>query len=150
MKRNSVILFIAVVFGALATILITSYSSATKQYIASLQNRTQSSVAGAVTLRDTVSVRVTGGEELSYTFRPEESLTALDALRLAATDSGVVLETKEYDFGVLVEKIGSLANGTADGYWIFYVNGEQAAVGVGQYTVRSGDRIEFVFEKLDN
>lgn len=55
-------------------------------------------------------------------------------------------ETKEYDFGTLVEAIDGVKNGTDNKYWILYVNGKQATVGAGAYTIQKNDAIEWRFE----
>lgn len=54
--------------------------------------------------------------------------------------------TKDYDFGTLVESIDGVKNGTDNKYWILYVNGTQATVGAGVYTIQKNDTIEWRFE----
>jgi hypothetical protein len=55
-------------------------------------------------------------------------------------------ETKDYDFGTLVESIDGVKNGTDNKYWILYINGKQATVGAGAYTIQKNDAIEWRFE----
>lgn len=72
--------------------------------------------------------------------------TALFLLEKATNEATIELETKEYDFGISVEKIGDSAGGDDGKYWMFYVNGEMPSVGVDQQTVTDGDTVEFKFE----
>lgn len=67
--------------------------------------------------------------------------TALDLIKRTHT-----VVTKDYDFGTLVESIDSVMNGTENKYWILYVNGKQASVGAGAYTIQKNDAIEWRFE----
>lgn len=55
-------------------------------------------------------------------------------------------ETKDYDFGTLVEAIDGVKNGNGNKYWILYVNGKQATVGAGAYKIQKNDAIEWRFE----
>ncbi len=71
-----------------------------------------------------------------------EGKTALASLKEQAT-----VETKQFSFGEMVQSINGLVADDAH-YWGFYVNGELASVGAGDYTAKSGDRIEFRYEKL--
>ena len=75
-------------------------------------------------------------------FDGEEGKTALASLK-----AKYVVETKQFSFGEMVQSINTLAADDAH-YWAFYVNGAQAAVGAGDYVAKSGDKIEFRFEKL--
>ncbi len=54
--------------------------------------------------------------------------------------------TKDYDFGTLVESIDGVKNGTDNNYWILYINGKQASVGAGAYTIQKQDALEWRFE----
>ncbi|MFA5107812.1 MAG: DUF4430 domain-containing protein [Patescibacteria group bacterium] len=79
---------------------------------------------------------------------PTNGATALDLLNYAAQKNNLELKTKDYgDMGTLVEGIGSVANGTDDKYWAYYVNGTLGQVAADQYQVKVGDAIEFRFEK---
>ena len=52
------------------------------------------------------------------------------------------LETESSQFGEFITSIKGIAQ--SDNYfWNYYINGEYATVGVGSYSLRDNDRIEF-------
>ena len=77
----------------------------------------------------------------------EQGLTAFDVLKQEADSAGLVLKTKTYDIGVLVEAIGEKENGQDGKYWMYYVNGTMPMVAADKQAVNPGDNIEFKFEK---
>jgi len=68
-----------------------------------------------------------------------------DALELLKDSHEV--ETQKFDFGELVTSIDGQASDPSANFWAFYLNGELATVGAGDYQTKSGDRIEW---KLDS
>lgn len=69
--------------------------------------------------------------------------TVLDLLN----QSGIRFDYEESDLGVFVESIGGVQNSKSqDKFWMYYVNGELAPVGVGQQLVNPSDVVEFRFE----
>jgi len=70
-----------------------------------------------------------------------------DVLFSVTGQNKIKLQTKEYDFGILVEAIGDKANGQANKYWLYYVNGEMPMVAVNNYKLNPGDKVEFKFEE---
>lgn len=76
-----------------------------------------------------------------------QGTTALDLLTTTTKVNGIDMATQEYSgMGTLVEKIGSLKNGTDGKYWMYYVNDAFAPVGADAYKLVSGDSIEWRFE----
>lgn len=73
-----------------------------------------------------------------------EGETALDVLLRTHQ-----VETKQYSFGVLVEGIDGVKSGDGGRYWIYYVNGESASVGAGDYQVLPGDELEWRFQESE-
>lgn len=82
--------------------------------------------------------------EASFAGQLVDILEGESALALIKRTHPVV--TKDYDFGTLVESIDGVKNGTDNKYWILYVNGKQATVGAGAYTIQKYDNIEWRFE----
>jgi len=70
-----------------------------------------------------------------------------DVLFSVTGQNKIKLQTKEYDFGILVEAIGDKTNGQANKYWLYYVNGEMPMVAVNNYKLNPGDKVEFKFEE---
>ena len=76
-----------------------------------------------------------------------EEMTALEVLKSGAKALNLEVKTKDYDFGTSVEGIGDNIGGTDSYYWLFYVNGAMAQVGVDAQKVKAGDEVEFKYEK---
>lgn len=95
--------------------------------------------------KEKVTLTVNYGGENSQTFdiSYKEGKSALDLLQ----DTGLALEVKTYDFGVLIESINGIKNGDSGNYWLYYVNGEAPMVSADKQKVNPGDKIEFKFEK---
>ena len=75
-----------------------------------------------------------------------DSSTVLERLRRRCDASGIVLATKEYSFGVLVEKLGTRANGES-GYWLYNVNSKMVPKGAGDCRVGVSDTVNFFFDE---
>lgn len=78
----------------------------------------------------------------NITYQGVEGKNALELLKSKAT-----VQTQTYEgIGELVTSINGIAS-TADNYWIFYVNGQQAQVGADAYITKSTDTIEWRYEQ---
>jgi len=76
----------------------------------------------------------------------QEGQTVLDLLAKTAQENELIFKTQDYgDLGKLVTQIGDKINGQNNKYWQYWVNGEFAKVGAGQYQLKAGDRIEWKF-----
>lgn len=110
---------------------------------------TNGAVEGAETVAVTVPLTITKAADTTTTYdiTVDAETSALALLEQAAADKQFVVDTKTYDFGVMVEGIdGVKADNTH--FWSFYINGTPASVGAGEYKPQSGDRIEFRFEAM--
>ena len=74
-----------------------------------------------------------------------EGMTAFDLLNDRAEE--LSLETKTYDIGIFIEAIGDKKNGEDGKYWLYYINGEMPMVSADNLEIKSGDKVEFKFEK---
>ena len=92
---------------------------------------------------------IDNGEELPKIFEAEfkEGLTAFNLLKEKTEELNIVLKTKTYDFGVLIEAIGDKKNGEDGKYWMYYVNEEMPMAAADKKEIRPGDKVEFKFEK---
>jgi hypothetical protein len=61
-----------------------------------------------------------------------------------AKQKNLGLKTKQYDFGVFVEQIGTIAN-TKDKSWIYFVNGKSGTVAADKQSLNAGDTIEWKY-----
>jgi len=86
------------------------------------------------------------GRSLIDTSQPAEVAATVEELLLFASASvGVPVETQKYDFGTLVTSIGEFTGGTDGKYWLYSVNGQDAAVGIDQYKLTGNELVQFRF-----
>jgi len=87
----------------------------------------------------------------SYELLVTNSSTVLEAMRLASADSKkpFLFKTKTFSgLGEFVEEINGLKNNPQENkYWIYYLNGKSAKLGISTQVVKPGDVIEWKFEK---
>lgn len=89
-----------------------------------------------------------GGEKIkTFTAEFKQGMTAYDLLLQETVKTGLILQTKAYDTGILVENIGGIKNGENGKYWIYYINGQASQVAPDKYQLKAGDKVEFKFEK---
>lgn len=69
-----------------------------------------------------------------------------EALLTAAAKDKLEVGTKQYDFGIFVEKIGSTAS-KEDRAWIYYVNGKSGDIAADKKELKTGDSVEWKYEK---
>lgn len=87
------------------------------------------------------------GPPKSFKTQFQEKMTAFDLLSRGAENLSLTLETKTYDIGIFIEAIGGIKNGKDSKYWMYYVNGELPMVSADKEELKSGDAVEFKFEK---
>ena len=80
----------------------------------------------------------------AITYQGVEGKDALELLK----DSHDV-EIKSFDFGDMVTAIDGQASDGTTNFWAFYVNGQQATVGAGDYETKNGDQIEWKLEVIE-
>ena len=83
----------------------------------------------------------------TFTAEFKEEMTTFDLLKNKTEEADLVLKTKVYDIGILVEAIGSEENGQDGKYWLYYVNGEMPMVASDKNKIKAGDKVEFRFEE---
>ncbi len=87
---------------------------------------------------------------LSYEVFVPEGSTVYDLMAAAASKyNNFSFKGKEFGgIGFFVEEINGLAQDKGEGrYWIYYINGETAKVGVSQYKIKENDVISWKYEK---
>ena len=93
------------------------------------------------------SVHVTiNNDDSVVTYDNVMAETVFDALSTVCAGNTITLEKKQYDFGVFVEKIGDRAN-TKEKAWIYYINGKSGEVAADKQVLKSGDKIEWRYQK---
>lgn len=103
----------------------------------------------AVEAEKKAKLTISDGEKEPKTFEVEfvEGETAFDLLKNKTEELNMVLKTKTYDIGIMIEAIGDKENGQGGKYWLYYINGETPMVSADKMIIKSGDKIEFKFEK---
>lgn len=83
----------------------------------------------------------------SRTIDVPDGISVYDAMKLAASTTPFDFKATYYSgLGYFVEQIGGVKN-SGGTYWTLYVNGEYSMVGASDRRIRSGDRVEWKFEK---
>jgi hypothetical protein len=88
---------------------------------------------------DPAATEESSGPRVSFT--AEAGKTVLEQLQAQAD---VVVQQSEY--GPFVESINGVKSGDDNKYWVYYVDGEAATVGAGEYTTEGGETVEWKFE----
>jgi hypothetical protein len=92
-----------------------------------------------------VDVSIKNGET-TITEKNIHASTAFDTLVAITSKQHLTLKTKQYDFGIFVEQIGTETN-TKEKAWIYYVNGKSGTVAADKQAVTTGDNIEWKYIK---
>ena len=120
------------------------FSNETSQLISQEKNRIFSG-----SIEERVILVVDNGEGLPRTFETkfEAGMTAFDLLKEKTEELSMILRTKSYDIGLMIEAIGDKENGDSGKYWMYYVNEEMPMVASDKNEIKAGDKVEFKFEK---
>ena len=81
----------------------------------------------------------------TYTIEIKAGNTVYDAMTTLEDTKGInfAFHAKEYSsLGNFVDEINGI-KGTPSKYWIYYINGKEASVGVSKYVLKSGDVISW-------
>jgi hypothetical protein len=99
------------------------------------------------TFTQMVSLSITANNKTqTFAENYSASQSAFALLQTVTSKNNLPLTFKQYSFGTLVESINNLKN-TKDLAWIYFVNGQSAAIGADQYQVQPGDLIEWKYLK---
>jgi len=78
----------------------------------------------------------------SYSIKTEEGVNVYDAMKSISDESFSFKATEHSGLGYFVEEINGV-KGTPGKYWIYYVNGKEASVGISNYILKNGDIINW-------
>jgi len=133
------VLFGVFVFGALIGLFLADigYVSVGQQNLASIATSQENQEIRA-------DVSIDYGNDDVQSFAGEllrQGDTVLDLLENLERGEGIILEKRNFPgLGVFIEAIHGVHN-TNQSYWQFWVNGEYAQVGAGQYVLKDGDKV---------
>ena len=142
----------------LIIIFIVILSAAAAQYI--LHNQTNLKLTNLQPrnlskLEDTVtpSEKVVNTETVSIDFGNGQKMTgqvstqsAYQALVRVAKDNNLIVNVKQEKYGVMVEKVGKIAN-SPNAAWIYSINGKPGQIAAGRYTIYPSDKVEWIYKK---
>ena len=79
----------------------------------------------------------------------EEKESVYDFMFKLKKEGKIDFKDKTYSgMGKLIEEINGISNG--DKYWIYYVNGQKANIGISNYKIKAGDVVSWKYEKNSN
>lgn len=83
-----------------------------------------------------------------YALQLPEKSTAYDAMQKLISDNKITVSLKEFKgIGYFIEEINGLKNNNETGeYWIYYINGQSAKMGISSYTLKNNDLIKWTYE----
>lgn len=111
--------------------------------VSEIKNQTISQKS-AIQQKKTVMLSIDDGQKVAtYSARAD---TPFEALDIVANQYAIPLQTKQYDFGVFVQKIGDKVSGS-DMSWIYFVNGQSGTVAADRKTLSEGDRVSWRYVK---
>lgn len=103
----------------------------------------------AKTLREkrtiTATITVQGK---NYPLTISEYSTAYDLMISAKNQRLITLHATPYgDLGYMIDELNGLKNSSGEKkYWIYYINGKKATIGISSYVIHEGDIIEWKYE----
>lgn len=99
----------------------------------------------------TEDLQLTNYELKANDYPISSSTTVYNLMQHASADSRqpFLFETKDYgSMGLFIESINGLENNLQTGeYWIYYINGESAKIGISNYIIKPEDVIQWRYEK---
>lgn len=104
-------------------------------------------ILGTVEKEVVLSINDGEKEPINLTVSFVEGMTAFDLLKNESEKLSLNLETETYDTGIFIKTIGDKENGQDNNYWLYYINGEMPTVSSDKIVIKSGDKVEFKFEK---
>ncbi len=149
MKKNTIPgLLILLPFFLAGMIAVATHGNVVERDISRLSPALteQGTVAGE-TIEGVQFVVNNGQTRVGFVFDLVGRTTALDLLKRLSLQQNMPIQTKQYDFGTLVESVNGVKNGDNNSYWLYYVNDQQPTVSMDSYVVKPGDVIEMRFEK---
>ena len=159
MPPRTTLAFIVLTFAAVASLFVYVRSeNVASSAIGTVPVAVSEATATPITRTDIVSAAVTAVTattthatfivaEKEYTITVTQDKTVLDAMRALSAAGTFTFTGREYPgLGFFVDSIDGKKNAGGK-YWVYYVNGVSATSGVSSQLVRTGDRIEWKYEK---
>ena len=93
-------------------------------------------------VKNVVTLEING---IKYENEISEEISVYDFMYNLRTKGEIDFKEKTYSgIGKFIEEINGIKNG--EKYWIYYVNGEKATIGVSNYKINEGDIVSWKYE----
>jgi hypothetical protein len=88
------------------------------------------------------------GEQYQLEFKEKQTVYQFMQALSADSRKPFIFATKEYPgMGMFVESINDIKNEPQNNkYWIYYINNQPAKIGISNYLIQKGDKIEWKYE----
>ena len=90
-----------------------------------------------------VTLTINNGDTIA-TYSGVRSATPFDSLTSVTSENNIVIETKQYDFGVMVESIDNKRNSNEKA-WIYFINGTAGQEAANKAVLYDGDVVEWKY-----
>jgi hypothetical protein len=115
--------------------------------LSKVETQTNKEITSTISTKTNVSVNQITLNVLGKTYNTKlkEGETAYGAMTgiQSNKENNFSFRIKEYpSLGIFVEEINDI-NGTPGKYWIYYINGKEASIGISKYILKSGDVISW-------
>jgi hypothetical protein len=88
------------------------------------------------------------GKVISYeALNIEANDTAYSLLVKKMNETGIVVQTKKYDFGLMVESIDNIS-ASSTYFWSYLINGQAGSVAADKYILQDNDVIEWKYTQI--
>lgn len=102
--------------------------------------------ASQIVSKPIVSMTIDNGNPAELFTASVSASSPYEALTATASQGNRMVTTKQYDFGIFVTGVGTVVT-TNDFGWIYYVNNVSGNVAADRYELKSGDQVQWKFEK---
>jgi len=97
----------------------------------------------------TLTVKLENSQQLTFSKVITDSISASAWLKMVDQENeNLQIAFTEFSFGEFVSGINGTAPASSEAFWSFNVNGKASEVGVSEYQVLPGDKLEFKLEKI--
>ncbi|MFA7300741.1 MAG: DUF4430 domain-containing protein [Candidatus Shapirobacteria bacterium] len=96
------------------------------------------------TFNITETIKYSTDKTETFTQQTTSNETVFDVLTKTIKN----IESKQYDFGMMINSINGVKSGTDSKYWVYSVNDQSATIAADKYILKSNDKIVWSFEAL--
>ena len=145
MKKNKIIIFFLIIIAIFFVFFINSKTNDVNEKqiskIAENSNKIQVPEINTKTIKVFLEI-----EEEKYETEIFEKANIYELMKKLQSEEKIDFKTKNYSgMGEFVDEINGIKN--AQKYWIYYVNGKKANIGISNYKINQNDIVSWKYEK---